>query len=396
MRIITPKHLIDDYFNSSLTQFVNQSSLKKLIKGVDNFIKSSDSELYYEERGHFIIGSGVDTWLTQGVEEFENEFYKQEVAKPSDKVLSICHKLYDLLISLDYLDEFIANNYLLEDITNYLPLNSILSDENYYNNYKESTKVNKFIKDGSEYFSSLIKCDNRQICSPDEWATIHKIVYSLQDNNTTKWIFDPDYKSNDDIDLIFQKPLYFQIKGIPCKALLDVIVINHTKKTIQIYDLKTTSETVINFPNSIRKFRYDIQLAWYQLGLILTINKLNDDLSDIKKDITRYTVLLPAFIVESSVYTNNPVIYTITEELLNIGLYGRPEMSLKKNNHKVTFSAIVGISKLIDDYIWYLNNSYDNDRVLVDNNFNLNVNWDGIVSKTRIVNGDKKEQIIQK
>ena len=61
--VITPQSEIDKYFESDA---LSQSSLKKLLTGINSFLNNQkeESELFYTEKGHFIIGSAVDMLLT--------------------------------------------------------------------------------------------------------------------------------------------------------------------------------------------------------------------------------------------------------------------------------------------------------------------------------------------
>ena len=53
---------------------------------------------------------------------------------------------------------------------------------------------------------------------------------------------------------------FFTVNGIPCKCRPDLIIGD------TIYDLKSTSEPIEKFRWTIKKYRYDIQAAWYKLG----------------------------------------------------------------------------------------------------------------------------------
>ena len=69
--------------------------------------------------------------------------------------------------------------------------------------------------------------------------------------------------------LFIQNELQIQWKHLlntECKSMLDRIIIDHEKKTIQLIDLKTTSN-LSEFKESFEKFKYYRQMAFYWLAL---------------------------------------------------------------------------------------------------------------------------------
>jgi hypothetical protein len=82
---------VEEYFADGS---VNQSYLKNLIKGVDHLGKD-EKTMYYEEKGHFIIGSAVDVWLTQGVANYNAQYFTAGEKKPSPTMMSITQMIFD-------------------------------------------------------------------------------------------------------------------------------------------------------------------------------------------------------------------------------------------------------------------------------------------------------------
>ena len=72
-------------------------------------------------------------------------------------------------------------------------------------------------------------------------------------------------ENTDRYELLHQIPIYFEIeldgKKEEAKALLDGIRIDHTEKTIQPFDLKTTGKSVWDFEGSFIHFGYYRQAA---------------------------------------------------------------------------------------------------------------------------------------
>jgi hypothetical protein len=57
-----------------------------------------------------------------------------------------------------------------------------------------------------------------------------------------------------------EKEIYFEYKGVECKSKLDLVGDDF------ILDLKTTSESMLDFPKVVSKYMYHRQLAFYSLA----------------------------------------------------------------------------------------------------------------------------------
>lgn len=62
-----------------------------------------------------------------------------------------------------------------------------------------------------------------------------------------------------------QLEIYETIEGIPCKIKIDVLIVNHINKTLQLVDIKTTSDYSSNIDKAIETYRYDIQSEFYHM-----------------------------------------------------------------------------------------------------------------------------------
>jgi len=353
----TPQSEIDKYFED--TEHVSQSALKKLLKGVEAFKSIDEKSLYYEEKGHFIIGGGVDTFLTQGEEEFERQYYWFKTKKPSAAMMSVCQELFDKTSELGLPMDQLSVDIILE----------VANSQQYRMNYGDAAKVKAVIKDGQEYYNELVLAGGRQICDDDQWKLIHEIVHSLQESEVTGNLFDNIYGSGEDVDIIYQLPIYFELEGVKYKALLDMIVINHVNKNFRVFDLKTMGDYLINFPMSVRRHRYDIQANMYALAIE---HKLNQIEKIIGKNITDYSHKPFSFVVESTINPGSPIIAEVSQDLLYLGYLGRKRLFVDKIP---VSSEIKGIKYLMDEYKWYLENGFDNERLFKEKHNIVKLDW---------------------
>ena len=345
---------------------INQSVLKALVYKPLNKIVEEESELYYEEKTHFIIGGAVDCMLTQGIDEFNSKYYVSRLEnKYSDKITSICKEVFDMASK---------NNEELVLTSLYPYILQACNNHEYLMNWKDDTRVNKIIEAG-EYFNSLIESNNKTVLSQEEYTKVSNIVNSLLNNDTTKDYFIEGFEAT----ILYQLPIYFKYKDVDCKALLDMVRIDHTNKIIYPIDIKTSGDYTRNFLKSIRRFSYHIQAAFYTEALEYYVST--------KEELKGYKIANFRFIVESVIEQGEPSVYILSDDYLEIGKNGREEILLEKeiNGSLVEYNripAIEGFSQLIDRYKWYMNHlDYEKRMEYFMKNGHFCVDYNGIINK---------------
>lgn len=326
---------------------LNQSRLKTLLKGVDAFKNTvSNSELYYEEVQPFIIGGAVDCLLTCSQSIFDSQYYVDlSPNKPSDTIMSIINYVFD---NTPKGTRDVVSLYNLQD-----KILEAVNKHEYYPGWKEQTRINKVLEN-SNYFDSLKQAEGKQVLSSEDYNIIKRIEKSLRESDNTKDYFNGNRKVK------YQVDIYFTYKGIKCKALLDMIDYDYDNNILTIIDLKTMSGPVSRFPESVRKFRYDIQAAWY----VEALKAMNTAPPTIKF----------MFMVESTTHTGSPTMFEVNEDFINMGKYGRKSLSA---NGILVKSEIKGFDRLVEDYIYYEKQGWVRDKS-IDKKV-VKLNWDGIV-----------------
>lgn len=342
---------------------ISQSSLKLLMSGVGVYNNNEPEEKYYSEKQHFILGNAVDTIVTMGKEVFKKEYYVSTLEnKPSASIMSIVQEVYDIevglypkLSPLDFSDER-GKEVILE----------VAEKQDFQRKWKDETKYNKIIEQGSDYWNDLIASEGKQILSLEQYETVVNITASIFFNPYTAKYFE----DSKEIDIYYQLPLHFKYECdndlIDCKALLDMVIINHRDKTIQPIDIKTMGDYTINFPISFFRRRYDIQAAFYTEA-VMSSNRLSE--------YSKYTVLPFKFIVESTIEQGNPLVYTCTNDILDRGKYGTPSQKIEGHVLRGREGFIHGL-KL---YKWHLENGFEKDKVVIENEGNLLLTLEGIM-----------------
>ena len=353
--------MVEDYYTNPA---ISQSQLKLLL-GPDPSIFNTiqEPDLYFEEKKHFIIGDGVDMQLTRPIEEFNQKFHISNLQnKPSDTIKSIVNQVYD------HVKEVHGREILTIDRYPNAILDSC-NDHNYQPNWKDSTRVAKIVE-AWEYWEDLKQAEGKVVLSQEENDLISQIVMSIRTNPTTSKYFE----TSRDIEILDQYSIYFNYEGVDCKALLDRIIVNHKNKTIQPIDFKTMGDQTLYFPKSLRQRRYDIQAAFYTEAL------------KSKKVYETYEILPFKFIVESTVNPGNPLVFTCSSELLDIGKNGRQPYKLCDKPYVsseyityMKFDEIKGFHQLIEDYKWYMENEFEKNRRIVEAQGEFQLDWNGII-----------------
>ena len=294
---------------------ISQSKLKDLNLH-PKYFKGRDEET--EERplsGAFLLGSAVDCKLTTP-ELYDEQFAIIDVEKPTGQL------------------GYYINRLLLGDTAE-----EAYDTTKAWNGGKLRDNIEKFKENfntsGINYFNCVKKAEGKHIMSLEEKNTIDLVCESLLTSDYTKDYFQIP---NGNIEIYKQYPIYWEYNDVKCKSLLDFIEINHDDKTIQPLDLKTTGDSVSYFPNSVFKYRYDIQAAFYTyaVGYSFANTYLNE----------KYTILPFKFIVESTKYPGTPEMFKCSDELLAMGINGR----IRNGNF------YKGFDQLITEYKWHLKN----------------------------------------
>jgi len=309
----TKKEEVNDYFANPA---MNQSKFKKIITArtdyLDNLSKT-DNQLYYEEKGHLIVGSGVDCLLSTP-EDFDNIFFYKEIEKPSDNIMALAHIVLDSykedqVIDIESDDFKKRTHEKLANIKFY--------KERAKERWQDDSRIKTITDKGYfKYIEGIREARGKQIIDIGEKQTIYAIYNSLINNPTTSELF----KDKPNCDIYFQKPIYFTYRGIRCKAMLDRIEFNHKNRTIQYDEIKTMYDKTSNFNFPLKQFRYDIQIGWY--GIPVVENIINSHTGRYKN----YELLPPRFIVESTTSVGTPRLFTCTEEILHMSKYGKPAL----------------------------------------------------------------------
>lgn len=371
--IITSQADIDAYFESPA---INQSTLKDLEGGLGSFLakvakKEKDKEENKPTPEYFLLGGAVDTILTGEEGEFQKQYYVSNLTKkPSEVEMAIVSTVFDEMVKAEVIDQ-VGFEDCFDSII--MAADTVVSSDGkvgWQNNWKTDTRFNKLVLAGTEYFEDLKKSIGKKILDSEMRGKIDRISASLRNNDRTSKYFDrKGQKEYYNIDFYYQLPIYFTYKGVECKALMDLVVVfkDATGKILKIepVDLKTMSGNTLEFASKIKQHRYDIQAAWYTQALVQHF------------DVSATLVENFKFVVESTTNIGTPLVFQVTDALLEHGINGSPAGVFKSVDGKreLNYPEKKGFSQLMDDYIYYQNQGFQQDKIL-DNHDILIIDWD--------------------
>lgn len=320
-----PSEEIKQYYESSR---LNQSALKVVAReGMQSFLEkreqlTSDEE-WYSEKLYQKIGSAVDYYLSNGEDIFiRNHHFSSIVNTPTGAALSITRKVFDTVLAR------VKEANRIEDISSYKEeifdaCNQVVVDGKvgyYMNRAKSSWEADERHKtlitpEVREYFGDLVEGCGKIILSEEEARVSQAIARSFLDHSHSSSLF----INNDDVDIIYQLPLYFTLEDEECKALLDMLRIVHSVKTIFPIDFKTTGSHLLNFNQAIKSYGYDLQGSFYTKAITLCLQYISELIG---KDISDYKIANFAFLAESVKKQEAPLIFPLTDALILQGERG--------------------------------------------------------------------------
>jgi hypothetical protein len=288
---------------------INQSILKKILTSPLEFKKAKEKQesAVQSTEEHFLFGTLVDLMLTSTKQEFDDKYVViPDETKCSDAVKAIIDEVSLRCPTGTGLEQ--CRNTILD----------FCNQNNYQANWKDDTRVDKIIKEGSEYFELLKSIAGKTPVIQSEYSKAVNCVAALKADPYTKPYVDKKFYTNQKIagvQILDKVIISFTYSGVLIKGELDRVIVNPNTKEITPIDFKTTSKSINGFKYEFWKYRYDFQAAVYYKGILESPQfkeyfdqgyKLNNFL----------------YIVVEKDLTNVPVCFEISQEVLNIGFSG--------------------------------------------------------------------------
>lgn len=248
---------------------------------------------------------------------------------PSEQVQKIVDQVYRLHRNILSVKEqtgiIVFGDPVLKDFENEIYEISRQADISYgKGNYTKERVVKEVVEKGEEYFEMLCNVGNKTIITFEDNLKAVEQVEILKNHPGSKGYF----VRQEGEELFFQKELFIPIKDygpLPFfvnnklrstilykKGALDIIRVNHIKRTIRNADFKTSYDAYKHtFLKAIRKYRYGTQVSYYDTLLAAWRDE----------HYPGYTILPPVNITIDS-FLRKPQVYLYKKEELDLLRYG--------------------------------------------------------------------------
>ena len=203
-----------------------------------------------------LLGSIVDTIITDGEDEFNNRFVVAEYPDIPDSIIQIVKALFN---------EFSVTHRTLESIPNEEVI-GFASRFNYQNNWKPETRAKVIKEKGFDYYNLLYLSQDKTILNTETYQDVCKAVDALKTSEATKFYFADNNPFEPNIERFYQLKFKATLNGIDYRCMFDELVVISDTKEIQPLDLKTSCKKFDrewDFPTHYIEWEYSLQNRLY-------------------------------------------------------------------------------------------------------------------------------------
>ena len=259
----------------NLQTLIGSEELTQFYKNKFYFSYSSINKLLFSPRSfysHYVLNQredSIDPHLVGGrvlhclllePENFEKDFILMPDKFPTDSNRILIDNIFKNYLSIE------NNTLLLEEFQKEI-LTDLLNSNLYQTLKTDQQRLDKILTDQNKnYFEFLKTKQDKALVDPIIYANCIETVAMLKSNLEVRALLYLDKEISDDHITVFNElPLKHNVNNLPFgyKGILDNVVIDTESKTIFINDLKTTGKGLLDFPETVKYYKYWIQASMY-------------------------------------------------------------------------------------------------------------------------------------
>ena len=259
----------------NLQTLIGSEELTQFYKNKFYFSYSSINKLLFSPRSfysHYVLNQredSIDPHLVGGrvlhclllePENFNKEFILMPDKFPTDSNRILIDNIFKNYLSIE------NNTLLLEEFQKEI-LTDLLNSNLYQTLKTDQQRLDKILTDQNKnYFEFLKTKQNKALVDPIIYANCIETVAMLKSNKDVRALLYLDKEISDTHITVFNElPLKHNVNNLPFgyKGILDNVVIDTESKTIFINDLKTTGKGLLDFPETVKYYKYWIQASMY-------------------------------------------------------------------------------------------------------------------------------------
>lgn len=217
-----------------------------------------------QETPSLLLGSIVDTLITDGESEFNKRFIVADYPSIPDSIIQIVKELFNRYSDTCNNINLISNDAVIE----------VAMAFNYQNNWKPETRAKVIKEKGFQYYNLLYLSIDKTLVSQDMYNDALRMVEALRNSEATKWYFEEDNPFNPNVERYYQLKFKATLNGVDYRCMADLICCLHDTKELILCDLKTTGHPEYEFYHSFVTWNYSYQARLY--SRIIAENIKND------------------------------------------------------------------------------------------------------------------------
>lgn len=227
---------------------LSYSTLAKYERGGFSSIKTLNDKV---ESPSLLYGSCVDTYLTDGVDAFNERFMVAIFPELKDSEISVIKSIFATTDGLFTWDK-VSNDIILQAI----------DDCKFQPNWRPETRLKVIKEKGEEYYNLLVLAKDKTLISQELYEEVLAAVDALRSSEATKWFFADD-NPFENVERLYQLKFSAELDGVGYRCMFDELIVNYDDKTIQPIDLKTSYKNEYDFYKSFVEWSYQIQNRLY-------------------------------------------------------------------------------------------------------------------------------------
>ena len=216
-----------------------------------------------QETPSLLLGSIVDTIITDGEDEFNNRFIVAEYPSIPDSIIQIIKELFNTYKDTCSNINLISNDAII----------NIAAQYNYQNNWKPETRAKVIKEKGFEYYNLLFISQDKTLVSQDMYNDALRMVDALRTSEATKWYFADNNPFEPEIDRYYQLKFKATLHNVDYRIMADLIICDHKNKELILCDLKTSGHEEYSFASSFLTWNYSYQARLYARVIAENIKK---------------------------------------------------------------------------------------------------------------------------
>lgn len=314
------KIMEEDFYSKKF--FYSYSSLNKLMWSPQVFYQMYVLGLKEERLDTHLVQGKLIHLLLLEPEKFDQQFIMTPSTLPGDKLRVVVDRVYK------HHAELASNGDPRTELAEFEgAILDVMQDINYFQSLKtDKQRIEKIITPETiSYWEFLRVKGSKTLVDPEMVKFCKDAVEIIKTNQDVCKLIGINNTEFSNREVLNEVPVSFEFAGksYGLKGIIDNIVIDHDEKTIYINDIKTTSKSLKDFPETVEYYSYWLQCVIY----MIMATKMYGAYLDPQQG---YVIKFYFIVIDSTFQTYS---FPVTENTLNTWLNKFQEVIAKAEWH---------------------------------------------------------------